>query len=239
MVQSLLAGVTSYVPMNSHYFYHAFFFVFILHVIDQQWIRIANRWVIIPVFVLVAFVWSQDVWKYSRRLISRVIPPTERNVNTVNRHTYILKPDSLSGNRSEWVKTGYESLDNVRMPESTVEGFNWIVENYGNRENFKLLNMSELPQLYYEMNIPMERGKDYPLWFHRNVAFFDREEETFCNNISKGEYDVVVFEVIPNLNSFYPPGVRECLRADYRLVKTFKAPRIPEISTIEVYERSN
>ncbi|MEQ8573666.1 MAG: hypothetical protein RIB63_06370, partial [Fulvivirga sp.] len=60
-----------------------------------------------------------------------------------------------------------------------------------------------------------------------------------CRAIVNGEYELALFEVIPNLNRFYPPSVRTCLQENYKLVKTIKAPRIPEDAFIEIYERKN
>jgi len=237
IVQSLLSGVTSYVPISSHYYYHTFFFVFILHVFDDWVLELRYRWLTVSMIILVFFIWSSDPWRYSRRLLNRIIPQEEQSLDKVNRNTYIIKRDTLDTDRSDWIPARYESLDNVRMPRGTLEGLNWIIDNYGDNESLRMLNMSELPHLYYEMDLDLPQGRDFPLWYHRNVAFFEREQNKFCADIEAGKYDLVLFEVIPNLNGFYPPEVRECLQSQYQLVKTFKAPRIPENATIEVYER--
>ena len=239
MVQSLLAGVTSYVPMNSHFYYHTIFFIFALKFVDERVFRLSGRITVPALILLIFFTWSQDPWKYSKRLLSRVIPQNAKDINSVNRHTYIIKPDSITGDRSKWVKMPYRSLDNITVPAESRDGFEWVMNKYSGIDGLSLLNMSEFPQLYYELDVLPAGSEEKPLWFHRNVAFFDREVSSYCSEIEAGKYDVILFEVIPNLNGFYPDDVRACIQDNYTLVHKFKAPRVQEFSTIEVYERSN
>ena len=60
----------------------------------------------------------------------------------------------------------------------------------------------------------------------------------FCNKVNNGEYDVIMFEDIPNVNQFYPYEVRDCIRERYTLQFRFLAPRVPEFCYIEVYTKS-
>ncbi len=236
LTQSILAGVTSYVPLNSHFYFHTFFIVFLLQMIQDFYADLSKKYYLGALVILVAFVWSQDAWKYSKRIFQRAFPATEQAADVVNKHTYIVRSDTFKTDRSDWVNPQYASLKQVTMPKETVEGIDWIMQNYGGDPSLRLLNMSELPQLYYELDITPDSGSDFPMWFHRNVSFFDRETDKFCTSLENGDYDLVLFETIPNLNGFYPPAVQECLQSNYYLVHTFKAPRIPEFSTIEVYE---
>ncbi|MCA6078688.1 hypothetical protein [Fulvivirga sedimenti] len=237
LTQSILAGVTSYVPLNAHFYFHTFFIVFVLQIIQDFYVNLSRKYYLAMMIILVGFVWSQDAWKYSKRILQRTFPSAANTGDVVNKHTYILKTDTVKSDRSDWITSGFASLKQVTMPKETVEGFGWIVEQYGDNASLRLLNMSELPQLYYELGITPDSGADFPLWFHRNVSVFEREQLKLCSAIQNQEYDIVLFEIIPNLNDFYPPAVRECLMTEYNLVKTFMAPRIPEFSTIEVYER--
>ena len=98
-----------------------------------------------------------------------------------------------------------------------------------------VLNMSELTPLVRELNFTEDRGPMEPLWYHLGVCMFNREADTTCARIVRGEYDLVLFEYVPTLNNFYPFRVRDTLRAHYQLVDSFLAPRRPTNGYIEVY----
>ena len=66
---------------------------------------------------------------------------------------------------------------------------------------------------------------------------FKREVDTLCLRVRRREYDLVLFEDIPDLTHFYPYQVRDSLRKYYQHDFDFLAPRKLENSTIEVYSR--
>jgi hypothetical protein len=130
------------------------------------------------------------------------------------------------------------SFKRIKIPEGTENGIKEIMAlPEAKKENLKMLNMSELTPLAYDMGYTLETGESYPLWYHKGVAFFDREVNTFCNKIARKEYDIILFEDIPNVNQFYPYEVRDCMKQHYKMKFKFLAPRIPEISYIEVYTK--
>jgi hypothetical protein len=59
----------------------------------------------------------------------------------------------------------------------------------------------------------------------------------FNKRVKEGYYDLVLFEVIPNLNNFYPNEVRIELKRSYELIDTFQAPRRKTTEIIEVYRK--
>jgi len=239
IVQPLIVQLTTYIPENAHFYYHSFAVLFFLS--QLKVIPFSRLTVFAASVVLIFLLWSQDYWRYANRIAQRLFN-IEQTVDYSHpgKKTWKLKdinaPDT---DRSDWVKTPFKSLDNVLMPKSTVDGIQQLVTEWKGKEDLKVLNMSEIPQLAYEIGYEPLHGEKQPLWFHRNVAFFQREVDQTCSNITKGEYDLVLFEVIPMLNRFYPPSVRKCLQENYKMTKKFKAPRIPEDSYIEVYERIN
>jgi hypothetical protein len=100
----------------------------------------------------------------------------------------------------------------------------------------RVLNMSELTPLAAELPYELERGADQPLWYHLGVSMFNREAELFENRIRNKQYDLVLFEYIPNLNNFYPFRVRDVLQQHYQKVDSFDAPRRGDTQgQIEVY----
>lgn len=123
------------------------------------------------------------------------------------------------------------------MPGPTVEGIDRLLQmpEIKGKEQPKVLNMSELTPLAYEIHYALETGQ--PLWYHKGVGMFQKETDAFCKKIENQEYDVVLFETIPYLNNFYPDEVRECLIKNYQLRDRFLAPRRPTDSHIEVYTR--
>ncbi len=102
-------------------------------------------------------------------------------------------------------------------------------------KNANVLNMTELTSLDYELGYKLNKGEDYPLWYHLGVCMFNKQCDTFCNKIKDKEYDVVLYEYIPSLNNFYPFRVRDSLQVYYKKVDSFLAPRRPTNGTIEVY----
>jgi hypothetical protein len=93
--------------------------------------------------------------------------------------------------------------------------------------------MSELTPLAHELGYELETK--LPLWYHLNVGMFQRELDLFLNRIDNQYYDVVLFEIIPNLNNFYPEAVREALQDKYDRIDVFQAPRRNTSEVIEVY----
>lgn len=237
IVQPLITQLTTYIPENSHYYYHAFAITFFL---SQLKLIPFQRLSIFIVSVLLVFsLWSQDYWRYTNRIVSRLFNiKTEVDYNYVSKKTWNLKGKNLpKSDRADWKLTPFRTFDNVTLPQSTISGIKDLKAKWSSHTELKVLNMSELPQLAYEIGYEPLQGSKQPLWFHRNVAFFQREVDFFCQQIKKNEYDLVLFEVIPKLNRFYPPSIRKCLKESYNLSTTFRAPRISEDSYIEVYEK--
>src|SRR5690606_4171102 len=108
---------------------------------------------------------------------------------------------------------GVASFKRIRIPEGTAEGIARL-RNMPEMQKpgVRFLNMSELTPLAHDFNLELEKGADFPLWFHKGVSFFDREVEYFCDKVGRREYDVILFEDIPNVNQFYPYEVRDCIK---------------------------
>jgi hypothetical protein len=124
------------------------------------------------------------------------------------------------------------------MPEKTIEGIKRItnlplVKEDGPR--LKVLNMTELTPLAKIIGYVPETGSEIPLWYHKNVAIYEREIKEYENKIQKNYYDIVLFEYIPILNNFYPFEIRNTLKKDYEQVDEFPGPRRNGYSVIEVY----
>src|SRR5690606_36374442 len=102
-------------------------------------------------------------------------------------------------------------------------------------EHPKVLNMTELAPLAYELNY--EPPTDQPLWYHLNVGIFQKEIDMLNSRIMDKAYDLVLFQSIPGLDNFSPYEIQATLKEEYNLIDTFEAPRKRSegYSFIEVY----
>lgn len=239
--QATIIQVTSYTPIDGNIYFHSFAVVFILAFFGR-YIPLSRTTTVTVLSVLIVMWWSGIFW--SRFLKEKVekfmVDKGTDQEHVISKRTYLLSQDSTKrGNsRSKWVVSDIPSFRRIRIPEGTAQGIHQLMAMPEcQKPGYKLLNMSELTPLAYDMGYTLERGAQYPLWFHKGVAFFDREVKMFCDRVSQKEYDVILFEDIPNVNQFYPYEVRDCMLEHYTLRFKFLAPRIPEISYIEVYTR--
>jgi len=240
LVQALIIQVTSYTPPDNNIYFHSFALAYLIANIPFTFDF--NRLVPIGItLVFIFFWWSGTYYKYVQRIIDRVLPAstTEVNQNVISKNTYMVNTDTtaMDVDMSAWKLSGLKAFDGVYMPESTIDGMKRLMEmpEIKGKEKPKVLNMTELTPLAYEIGYELETPQ--PLWYHLNVSIFDKEVDEFCAKISSTYYDVVLFEVVPNLNNFYPYKVRDSLLKHYHLTDTFLAPRRPTNATIEVYVR--
>lgn len=235
LVQAMIYQVTSYVPKDNNFFFHAFACAFILVQLQHSgWYQ--SRLTFSILFILISLWWSEKYWKYADKVLTKTIfKPSNKDVVSIN--TYILQPPecNIYADLSTWKISSLNTFQNIRMPESTVTGMNKLIPLINQVRSIKepvVLNMSELTPLAVEANFKLETG---PLWFHLGVGMFNRELNQFLTRIEGQYYDVVIFEHLPLLNNFYPFEVREKLIQHYLLVDSFEAPRIVYPGTIEVY----
>lgn len=239
LVQALLVQVTSYIPHNVNVYFHSFAFAYIISNVSFKF-NFARPAFLLPGFILILFWWSGDYWKYGQRVISKILPKSEatEDEGVVSKSTWMVEKDTTYADRSQWVLSGYESFKRVYMPKETVEGIERIMQmDIAQKDDLKVLNMTELTPLSHEMGYELEKSPRYPLWFHQGVAFFDREVGFFCSKIERQEYDLIMFQTIPNLNNFFPYDVRDCIREHYVMKDRFLAPREIANSHVEVYVR--
>ena len=224
ILQALIIKVTSPLPTGHHTYYHAFAFAFI---ITNLSLRLNfKRLDTIAIFgFLIMFWWSALYWDYAGRIFKKS-PPTSSEVN----HSEI---------QSRWVTSEFKSFEKVLMPEATVAGIQKLLnlEIVKSKKDLKVLNMTELTPLAYEMGF--EPMKNQPLWFHLNVGIFEKEVAMLNENVASELYDIVLFQSIPGLDNFFPYAIQNELKQYYQLIDTFEAPRKRSegYSFIEVYVR--
>lgn len=235
--QASVIQVTSYTPIDGNIYYHSFGFAFLAFHFSR-FINTQKAPYLAALTVLVCLWWSGVFWTrfLKERVEKFLVSDKSAREQVISKRTYLLTADTLSHNRSKWIVPSIKSFKKIRVPEGTATGIRELMElPQAKKKDLKMLNMSELTPLAYDMGYQLEKGQSYPLWFHKGVSFFDREVNVFCEKIAIKEYDLILFEDIPNVNQFYPYEVRDCIKEHYTLKFKFLAPRVPEISYIEVY----
>jgi hypothetical protein len=226
ILQALIIPVTSPIPPKNEVFFYAFGFAYCLASLRLNFD--INRVIYLGLcFALIVFWWTGIYWRNIQRVISKK-PTVVEQSEKVTRHKYRLAKE-------------YKSMEKLYLAESTLEGIKKIknleVVKTKDKKDLKVLNMSELTSLAYELGYtPLIHQ---PMWFHQNVAIFQKEVDWFCEQIKNKKYDVVIFESIPHkeVANFYPEDVKKCLIENYKHEFTFLAPRTPEESFIDVFTK--
>ncbi|MEP7280043.1 MAG: hypothetical protein ABI813_15455, partial [Bacteroidota bacterium] len=233
LTEAAIFQTTSYIPADNNIFFHSFAIAFILALLsDYLPINFESfKTITIAGFGMLLW-WSNVYWKY---LSKYIINPGSVITNTdgiVNKNTYLIqKPDTSDVPMNQWRTPRLKSFHQMLLPGPTVDGIERLMKMdlVKNNPHVKVLNMTELTPLAYEMKFSLERSPDYPLWFHKGVGMFQQQTDMFCERIKNNYYDLVLFEYIPFLNNFYPFQVRDCLLRYYDRVDIFTAPRKPSI----------
>lgn len=235
LIQAMLVQVTSYIPHNVNIYFHSITFAFLSHYCLL--VNLKKIWVLISISFLIMFWWSADYWRYGQRIVNQISPgllESKKSLNSISKYTWFINDSTKQEKKINWKLSKYKSFKNVLLPEETIQGIDSIMSlKIIKSKGLKVLNMSELTPLAYE--IGYKPIVNQPMWFHRNVSIFDKEIEEFCKKIIEKQYDLVLFEVIPNLNQFYPEKVRKTLQENYIKINSFQAPRDNLNCIIEVY----
>jgi hypothetical protein len=243
LAQASIIQVTSYTPIDGNIYFHSFAFAFIVCHFSSQ-INFAKIFNLTLISFLICLWWSGVFWTrfLKERVQKFLVDPSASGKNVISKRTFLMGNDSTStegaNSRSKWIVSTIPSFKRIKIPESTDNGMKQIMNMpESKKKDLKMLNMSELTPLAFDIGYVLEKGQQYPLWYHKGVAFFDREVNSFCDKIANKEYDIILFEDIPNVNQFYPYEVRDCMKQHYKFKFKFLAPRIPEISYVEVYTK--
>jgi len=224
VVQALITKTTSGNSLDNTTFFHGFGIGLLLFVIPERYFP--GRLVTVLIMAAgIAFWYSADYWKYAGRILQSSAPAAHSD-----------KPAEVPF-QSTWKLSSMKVFEGVKLPEATLAGLERVRQDsvFNSGKPLKVLNMTELTQLALEWNYEPIRG--LPLWYHKNVVFFDKQRDELCANIAALEYDLVMFEIVPALDNFFPEDVRKCLQQKYRLKDSFVAPRKEGDATIEVYVR--
>jgi hypothetical protein len=219
--QAIATRVSSPLPTDHMTYFHVLGFV--LLVTSWEWFRsFEDVRSALAVSSIIVVIHSAGYWGYAGRFMGSM--QLKHN-----------ETKTVASPKSKWVPSGLPGFDKVLMPEETVVGIKAIMDCGPFAKNVRVLNMSELTPL--AVTLPYQPIENQPLWFHLNIGIFQKQVDTLCARVKRNEYDLVLFEDIPDLTEFYPYQVRDTLRKYYYLEHQFLAPRKLENSVIEVYSR--
>ena len=222
--QAFIIPVTSPVPERNEVFFYAFGFAYCFNSLPLG-INLNRVPYLAVCLIFIVFWWTGIYWRNVQRVISKKPVSVEKNESEA-KHKYRLAKE-------------YKTMEKLFLAESTLDGIKKIKELdiVKNKKDLKVLNMSELTSLAYE--IPFTPLTDQPMWFHQTVSIFDKEVNWFCDKVAKHEYDLVIFESVSpkEVINFYPEDVHKCLDEYYKFEFSFLAPRTPEESFIYVYTK--
>lgn len=229
MVQAMIIQVTSFSPVTVNYYFHSFAIAFLLFSLKDS-IRFEKVWIAFLLLAVIFFWRSENYWRYSNRLLGKILPSifAPPPAHVVSRHSWSSEKDTIKSEPNRWRLTPYKTLKHIKLPENTADGLDRLMKMniVKSKKDLKVLNMSNLSMLAYELNYTPETGAEFPLWYHQGVAFFDREEKMLCENVVNKKYDIILFEDMPEVNNFFPYQVRNCAldKARYTLVDRFISP---------------
>lgn len=229
--QALILQVTSYVPEKGNIYFHSFCLAYIVGYFgkDLDFSKLKN---LLIMLIAIFFWWSGSYWKYANRIFNF---KTSNGQNRVGINSFTINRDTTLIDATSWELTKYEELKKITVPKEAKAAFHRLakMDVFSRKERPKVLNMSEYTPLASILDFELEVNQ--PLWYHLNVAMFDKHLKEYQTRIENHYYDVVLFEIIPDLNNFYPFAIRDILQEEYQLIDTFQAPRDKTYEVVEVY----
>lgn len=227
VLQALVTKSTSGNATGNTTYFHGFAVAFILYIISARFIT--DRLSHVILVLALSFLWfSSDYWKY----VNRMFPVAS---SAKNSHT---KPDTLPLVPTiNWVSSDIPVFKKVKLPEATIDGIKASKQVLDSLKvpQPKILNMTELTMLAHEWKYDPIKG--LPLWYHVGVGIFQKQIDEINGRIKNNEYDMVMFETVPQLIQFFPDEVRAQLQKDYKLRLRYLAPRKEGDAYVEVYIR--
>ena len=154
ILQSLVTRVTSPLPTDHMTYFHTFAFIGIAIFLPWDAWTLQNKY-ILAIMLCLGVIYSTGVWKYiASRLPFKSADPVAQAPAS--------KP---------WVEGTLPTLRHVLVPPETNRGMQEIMAlPFAKKKDLKVLNMSELTFLAYEMGFTPQTHQ--PLWYHMNVGIF-------------------------------------------------------------------
>jgi len=240
LFEAIVFQVTSYNPAHSNIFYHAFGISLFIFIAYEFGVRFTNGHFLL-LCILILFIFSDNTWNRASGFFTKFFPvlmepPPKTAVSTDNFwaiDTVSRKPESFT------TTSEFKTLKRMIIPVDALEGIKRIkqLDIIKNNPKARILNMSELTFLEYELGVEMLHGSDHPLWFHVGVCMFDREINHFKNEVNNKRYDLIVFQVVPYWKDYFPNVIREEIQKNYQMIDRFFDIKGSPNTYVEVYAR--
>ena len=225
LLQVIVIQVTSFSPAKGTLYFHTFGVALIIYFINLPFRRM-GLFLISALVVLVLF--SDTYWNTIQKQIRKILPSgivmKSHDVVSLNTWATTASDSIMPVNK---VYSEMETLRRLRIPEQTLAGIDSIcnLQVFKDKQSdIRILNMSELTFLAYEMNYQLLSGSGVPLWYHKGVCLFDREIVFLCGLIKNKKFDIILFESMDYVQDFYPFAVRDCAIENYVKVFEFEGP---------------
>ena len=243
LAQATIIQYTSFNPPDGNIFFHVFALAFILSNVDLK-IDLSKRILFLPVIVLTLMWWSFNYWKYANKVLDKILPTkgTTKKEYAVSKYTWEVKTDTIKAIPYKMDPSDFPVLKGITIPKQTNSGIHKIkaldiVRQKG--VDLKVLNLSELTFLPYELGYRTIKGPDIPLWHHYTVAFFDREIKMYCDKIDDHQFDLILFQDVNYSNNYFPYAVKDCVEKNYQRRFTFQGPKGFSGNYIHVYTKND
>jgi hypothetical protein len=220
--EALITKVTSKNSLETTTYYHGFACAYLFSRLGLK-NYLTTIYSILFSILLIVLWWSGMYWNYANRMFHFVSEEKSKEKNSLRKNEI-------------WKAAPQAVYRGINLPESTIQGIERlkkleIVKH--KKEKIKVLNMSELTALAHEL--PYTPATKLPLWYHLNIGMFDKQVKDISLQIKNHEYDLVLFEVIPSLDNFYPEKIQQELHQHYQQIDHFAAPRKEGNAHIEVF----
>lgn len=224
ILEGMVVHVTSPVPPGNEIFFYTFGFTYLIENFNLK--SKFSKPILLTLLVgLIIIWWSGLYWRNIQRII-------------LSKPAVVAKTEKLKSTKYR-LATEFKSMEHLFLAEETINGIHLIknLEIVKNNTDLKVLNMTELTSLAYELQF--KPPVNQPMWYHQGVSIFQKQINEFCLKIDAKQYDLVLFQDIPHSEvvNFFPEEIKACLEKNYKYEFTFLAPRTPEESFIHVYTK--
>jgi hypothetical protein len=231
--QVIVIQVTSFSPATGILYYHTFGIALMLFLLKIPFKRTG---LFLIGFLSIMLIFSDCYWPTAQKKIRSLFPSSivNKNHDVVSLNTWAsAATDSIMPVKN--VYSSLKTLEGLRIPEYMETGIDSIFKLQVFKEkqsDLRVLNMSNLTFLAYEMDYQLLTGPCVPLWYHKGVCLFDREIDFLCELIKNNHFDIIIFENMEGVQDYFPYPVRDCIIEHYVKVFDFGGKN----NSVEVYE---
>lgn len=179
MGYATLVKSTSGLPHLTATFYSGVLIVFVFIVIKEQLIN--KKLILFPLIAVSIFLLVKPAKNFGTLFIS-----TMTNHVLMFNHNFDKREMSIYSDLPS-TQSMYLNKDSYRVYRDLKE---YISKNFTNPRSVKMLNISELTFLNYELGLPPLKG--LPLWFHDGITFSKKDYLYLQDYLQQTNFDIIV-----------------------------------------------